>query len=104
MATRQSTAEVISAAIEIINHQRQPLLKIVNGRGFHQTTPQQWATVHHLMGLNIMLHRLEETRKRYLQFEEVPVEDWPIARSAAHEEPSQAEIDRVVEDLLPRQQ
>jgi hypothetical protein len=72
MAARRSTAEVIFAAIEIINPQCKPLLKIVNGRGSHQTTPQQWATVHHLMGLKVMLHRLEETRKQYLQFEGVP--------------------------------
>jgi hypothetical protein len=52
------------------------------------------------MGLNAKLYELEETRQRYARLEGVPVEDWLIARSAAHEEPSQAEIDQVVEDLL----
>jgi hypothetical protein len=79
MATRQSSAEVISAAIQIINHKRQPLLKIVNGKNFHQRTPKEWATVYHLMGLNVMLYRLKETRQRYLR-PEIPVEQWPIAR------------------------
>lgn len=83
MATKHpTTAKVISVAIQIINHKRQPLLKIVNGKKFDQRTPKEWATVYHLMGLNVMLHQLEETRKRYEQSEKapVPVEEWTIAR------------------------
>ena len=70
-----SIPQVISAAIRIINRKRQPLLKIVNADSFEQRTPQQWATVYHLMGLSSKLYELEEARELYLQTDEVPVQE-----------------------------
>jgi hypothetical protein len=57
--------KVISAAIRILNRQRQPLLKTVNARGFSQCTPEQWATVYQLIGLNRMVGELKRTRAGY---------------------------------------
>lgn len=66
MATTNRTAEQISKAIEVLNRQRNPLLRIVNAPKFELASPRAWAVSYQLQGLNIAARHLEETRVRYL--------------------------------------